>query len=82
MIDPESMQATQSHVMMKLPIKTIQNTHKLTIKIHGGNIPMTILARLLLDHSSQGIFDWTHQMYDLQVNLYVGGIYPGDPAFA
>ena len=42
---------------------------------------MTILAGLLLDHSSQGKFDWTHQMLGLQVNFYIGGTYPSGPAF-
>ena len=55
--------------------------HTQTIKIHGETIPMTILAGLLLDHSSQGKFDWTHQMQDLKVNFYIGGAYPSGPAF-
>ena len=60
MTDPASVQATQSHTMMKLPIKQSE-THT-NNKIHGETIPMTILAGLLLDHSSEGKFDWTHQM--------------------
>ena len=28
---------------------------------NGETIPMLILIGLLIDHSSQGKFDWTHQ---------------------
>ena len=58
-IDLASMRATQPCTMMKLPIKQYK-THT-NNKIHGETIPMLILTGLLLVHSSQGKFDWTHQ---------------------
>ena len=57
MINLAITQATRSCAMMKLPTKQY--------KSHTNNkntIPVLILTGLLLDHSSQGKFDWTHQM--------------------
>ena len=59
-IDLASTRATQSHTMMKLPIKQYK-THT-NNKIHGETVPMLILMGLLLVHSGQGKFDWTRQM--------------------
>ena len=74
-----SAQATQSCTMMKISIKQYE-THT-NNKITWGNIPMTILPGLLLDLSSQGKFDRTHQCRTSQFNFYVGGTYPSSPSF-
>ena len=59
MINLTSAQATQTHMMTKLPNKHYK-THT-TIKLHGETVPMTILAGLLLDLVSPSKFDKIHQ---------------------
>ena len=59
MINPMSVQATQTCTMMKLPNKQYE-THT-TIKFHGETVPMSILPGLLLDHASPSKFGKIHQ---------------------
>ena len=77
MINPMSTQATQTHMMMKLPNK--QYKTQTTIKLHGETIPMTILAGLLLDLASPSKFDKIHQCRTAQFKFYIGGADPCSP---
>ena len=72
-----STQATQTHMMMKLPNKHYE-THT-TIKLHGETIPKTILAVLLLDPVSPSKFDKIHQCRTTQFKFYIGGTDPCSP---
>ena len=72
-----SVQATQSLMTMKLPMKQYE-THT-TIKLHGDTILTMILARPFQDLPSQGKFGKIHQCGTSQLSFYVGGTHPCSP---